>query len=101
MDFEAITESGATYSRVDGRLNYDHRGKPQYFHNGHMKSVSVQAFEVMQKTGRIDWEYLRSLPDVDLPVLGECLYVYTMKEWRISTPIVRVTTVTEPEEEND
>jgi hypothetical protein len=81
-DFIATTETGSIYRRMDGHLLV----KGVYWHNAVMRVVPTEVRDSW--AGRQpDWEYLSTLPIADLPVEGECLYVQTLKEWRISTPI--------------
>lgn len=85
-DWTATTETGAEYKRDDDRLYV----KGVYYHNGIIKRVPPQKVDEWRLARSIDWDFIRALPAVDKPVVGECIIALSFNEWRISTPVVEV-----------
>lgn len=86
--FIARTESGAVYRRKPGNSGVRYRssrgGPEQYFHNAILKIIPLEVFATWD---HIDWGFIHDAPHADLPATDARLYVGTLNEWRISTPI--------------
>lgn len=86
MDWIAETESGTTYSCVDGRiLRSDRQGVRTYYHNAQLRSFAPRS--------GVTFDGLNRQPEVDTPVVGEHIYILTHGDsgWVISTPVVKLT----------
>jgi len=86
IDWIATTKSGAKYFSRDGRISYNGSSGAIYFHNGQLKSVNREELSESEDP----WEYLRNLPEIEVPELGKALYVNSINEWRISTVVTDI-----------
>lgn len=87
--FKATTKSGATYTREPGEstVRYEHNGALLTFHNASLSAIPLSVIEAWE---RIEWQWIWAAPMIDLPIVGERLYIGTISAWRISTEIVSV-----------
>ena len=81
-EWRAVTESGRIYESVGNGEGIRVSGD-RYYHSPVVKSLPGAA--------NIDWALAHSLPEVERPVIGERLLIYSFGgDWRVSTRIVEV-----------
>lgn len=86
----ATTKSGRTYESKKGGVLVSGEG---YFPRPTLRSFPESMIpELSTAEGRINWDKLYALPEVNRPVVGERFLISTFGDagWRISTEIVNV-----------
>ncbi len=87
--FKAVTESGTTYSN-DGEssiVRISPSSGPGQAIKGRLITIPVEVVNTWAATGTVDWEYVRNAPAAEVPILGEHVAVFGMREWRIGTVV--------------
>jgi hypothetical protein len=96
--FIATTESGTEYRHTEEDSSLirvvpsDNKGIPQTIKAMQMAVVPAEVIAtwINENEGRIDWEWVKNAPPAEVPVVGQHLMVYGLRDWRLSTPIVKV-----------
>lgn len=90
MKFKAVTENGTVYEGGDGgRIRITDEYGPYTFMPLTMKAVFHEDIPDGLTYNQM-FDHIRTLPEVEVPLVGASLYVAGFNEWRLSTAIETV-----------
>lgn len=83
--WRAVTESGAIYEYDGFGIQVDSKRRGRFYIRAMvMKNVDRN---ILQPPGK-GWDYLLSLPNVEIPEVGKAIFTSNINEWNISTHVV-------------
>jgi hypothetical protein len=88
-NFLAVTETGTTYRMQGGILLYESKRIGTFTFRPY-RMAAFDRMAVKAETQNEFWEYVATLPEVKLPVVGLSFFAAGLSQWRLSTPVVSV-----------